>query len=124
MIRRPPRSTLFPYTTLFRSLPGQEIEVKPDTVTIDGKPALQLVNPDSMDPYSNFRKQLTDGIMVAKDSQPQLSQMAQGTVTLRTPEGRPVPVIASKTGKVSYVGRSARVDAVERAQLDNPNFTR
>src|SRR5438270_14054044 len=24
MIRRPPRSTLFPYTTLFRSLPSQE----------------------------------------------------------------------------------------------------
>src|SRR5690348_17905968 len=24
MIRRPPRSTLFPYTTLFRSLPGVE----------------------------------------------------------------------------------------------------
>src|SRR3712207_7842336 len=23
MIRRPPRSTLFPYTTLFRSVPGQ-----------------------------------------------------------------------------------------------------
>src|SRR2546427_2884130 len=23
MIRRPPRSTLFPYTTLFRSIPGQ-----------------------------------------------------------------------------------------------------
>src|SRR3712207_9081335 len=25
MIRRPPRSTLFPYTTLFRSLPGQPV---------------------------------------------------------------------------------------------------
>src|SRR2546427_3947662 len=25
MIRRPPRSTLFPYTTLFRSLAGQEL---------------------------------------------------------------------------------------------------
>src|SRR5258705_3100809 len=25
MIRRPPRSTLFPYTTLFRSVPGGEI---------------------------------------------------------------------------------------------------
>src|SRR3989442_12474554 len=24
MIRRPPRSTLFPYTTLFRSVPGRE----------------------------------------------------------------------------------------------------
>src|SRR3712207_8777507 len=27
MIRRPPRSTLFPYTTLFRSLPIQEHEI-------------------------------------------------------------------------------------------------
>src|SRR3712207_8625240 len=26
MIRRPPRSTLFPYTTLFRSLPGEHHE--------------------------------------------------------------------------------------------------
>src|SRR2546427_3457968 len=37
MIRRPPRSTLFPYTTLFRSLaaePGDRIaEVQVDTVT-------------------------------------------------------------------------------------------
>src|SRR2546430_10234894 len=27
MIRRPPRSTLFPYTTLFRSLPREDNEV-------------------------------------------------------------------------------------------------
>src|SRR3712207_9012082 len=27
MIRRPPRSTLFPYTTLFRSLDGRDLEV-------------------------------------------------------------------------------------------------
>src|SRR2546430_9297158 len=27
MIRRPPRSTLFPYTTLFRSLPGGDIHL-------------------------------------------------------------------------------------------------
>src|SRR2546430_11264136 len=26
MIRRPPRSTLFPYTTLFRSVPGVHVE--------------------------------------------------------------------------------------------------
>src|SRR3712207_8759085 len=25
MIRRPPRSTLFPYTTLFRSFPGEKV---------------------------------------------------------------------------------------------------
>src|SRR6266480_7234425 len=34
MIRRPPRSTLFPYTTLFRS-PGE----KPRSATRDGRPA-------------------------------------------------------------------------------------
>src|SRR3712207_7777313 len=28
MIRRPPRSTLFPYTTLFRSDPGQNVAVR------------------------------------------------------------------------------------------------
>src|SRR2546426_6770888 len=30
MIRRPPRSTLFPYTTLFRSLPDQAVELRRD----------------------------------------------------------------------------------------------
>src|SRR5206468_10046714 len=29
MIRRPPRSTLFPYTTLFRSFPGNRIMAEP-----------------------------------------------------------------------------------------------
>src|SRR6266542_4675756 len=28
MIRRPPRSTLFPYTTLFRSFPAHELDVR------------------------------------------------------------------------------------------------
>src|SRR3712207_7836138 len=30
MIRRPPRSTLFPYTTLFRSRPGRDRARRPD----------------------------------------------------------------------------------------------
>src|SRR2546430_13515444 len=30
MIRRPPRSTLFPYTTLFRSLPGRAVVCRRD----------------------------------------------------------------------------------------------
>src|ERR1035437_6003170 len=29
MIRRPPRSTLFPYTTLFRSMPAVEVHIVP-----------------------------------------------------------------------------------------------
>src|SRR2546426_6492224 len=34
MIRRPPRSTLFPYTTLFRSAHLQPVDVRPDVVRV------------------------------------------------------------------------------------------
>src|SRR3712207_7918024 len=37
MIRRPPRSTLFPYTTLFRSLDGKpEVLIDPNKFSADG----------------------------------------------------------------------------------------
>src|SRR2546426_9894315 len=36
MIRRPPRSTLFPYTTLFRS----HRDIKPENILLDGEHAL------------------------------------------------------------------------------------
>src|SRR3712207_9012746 len=36
MIRRPPRSTLFPYTTLFRSLRGQPPELRGAVVQLRG----------------------------------------------------------------------------------------
>src|SRR3712207_9304626 len=41
MIRRPPRSTLFPYTTLFRSLPYAELWDKQHS----GKKGYSLMNP-------------------------------------------------------------------------------
>src|SRR3712207_7298148 len=41
MIRRPPRSTLFPYTTLFRSLLGERRAAGPDGVVRDARPAGQ-----------------------------------------------------------------------------------
>src|SRR2546430_11614720 len=34
MIRRPPRSTLFPYTTLFRSLRARAQELRPDILSV------------------------------------------------------------------------------------------
>src|SRR3712207_7995861 len=36
MIRRPPRSTLFPYTTLFRSRAIDGLGLTPDRVLVDG----------------------------------------------------------------------------------------
>src|SRR3712207_6945377 len=35
MIRRPPRSTLFPYTTLFRSLQGRRVGL--EVIDVDGR---------------------------------------------------------------------------------------
>src|SRR3989440_8244458 len=37
MIRRPPRSTLFPYTTLFRSLERQELAALTDAMLASGQ---------------------------------------------------------------------------------------
>src|SRR3712207_7605392 len=43
MIRRPPRSTLFPYTTLFRSLSTDGIKKKPVVVTAeDGSDSIAI----------------------------------------------------------------------------------
>src|SRR2546430_13289547 len=41
MIRRPPRSTLFPYTTLFRSLPANLEDDILDTHLVQHRPAAQ-----------------------------------------------------------------------------------
>src|SRR5690242_21161179 len=49
MLRRPPRSTLFPYTTLFRSHPG---------VTLPGDQRLQHVPPGDAEDVTDHRGQL------------------------------------------------------------------
>src|SRR3712207_8943153 len=51
MIRRPPRSTLFPYTTLFRSVHGGEssvIQVLGDNVTIPVRVENRLDQPGTV----------------------------------------------------------------------------
>src|SRR3712207_8383649 len=43
MIRRPPRSTLFPYTTLFRSLRAQVVEDGVDPLALGRQPKLDFL---------------------------------------------------------------------------------
>src|SRR3712207_6872420 len=50
MIRRPPRSTLFPYTTLFRSGPGELAEEARVVVNCAGLGARELVGDGEMRP--------------------------------------------------------------------------
>src|SRR2546430_13883390 len=55
MIRRPPRSTLFPYTTLFRSLPAASAYEKDGTVTnTSGEVQLLRKAAEVMGPRSDF----------------------------------------------------------------------
>src|SRR3712207_7246333 len=42
MIRRPPRSTLFPYTTLFRSRHHQAVERAPALVAVEQLPVAEV----------------------------------------------------------------------------------
>src|ERR1035441_5214848 len=53
MIRRPPRSTLFPYTTLFRSLGGKVDDVR-------RQPLLGQLKTDAR-PRGRLNKQVDDG---------------------------------------------------------------
>src|SRR3712207_8632420 len=51
MIRRPPRSTLFPYTTLFRSVLGESFSLPGRSDTQDGgQRRFRSVGPEGMDP--------------------------------------------------------------------------
>src|SRR5256885_7520954 len=55
MIRRPPRSTLFPYTTLFRSTPRKEVELKqPVEWKLLGRPLGRVDMPAKLDGSAVF----------------------------------------------------------------------
>src|SRR5260370_14863265 len=56
MIRRPPRSTLFPYTTLFRS--GIEVRVYQDLGGAELRAAIELISPRSEEHTSELQSHL------------------------------------------------------------------
>src|SRR2546423_3726231 len=63
MIRRPPRSTLFPYTTLFRSRPvlhdGDELEI------VQGRhPVIEVFIDEPFVPNSIFLNNSTDRLLI------------------------------------------------------------
>jgi signal peptidase I len=98
--------------------PGDTIEVKPDTVMVDGKAAVQMINPDAAGESGNFRHELTRGLVVTKDEQP---EVRPDQITLKTPDGM-VPVIASSSGTASFDGDRILVDGTERGRLPSVNL--
>src|SRR5258708_38945605 len=57
MIRRPPRSTLFPYTTLFRS-PGDSISIRPPKKMLAAAPMVMMANRDRKSTRLNSSHQI------------------------------------------------------------------
>src|SRR2546430_10330537 len=84
MIRRPPRSTLFPYTTLFRSRPGR-LDVK-----------IKIERPDQAAASDIFHKYLTTEIPIAE------SETRQHRGEMQTAIDRKSTRLNSSHSQISY----------------------
>src|SRR2546430_5805609 len=96
MIRRPPRSTLFPYTTLFRSL---DVRVGEDLVVAQDRPRgnagrLELLEPDRGRRAQEARLQQRDRKSTRLNSSH--SQISYAAFCLTT-KNRPKSTPASRT---------------------------
>src|SRR2546427_6984592 len=76
MIRRPPRSTLFPYTTLFRS----RFRSIPTTLIRMSEPSVPLI------PAADLARRLDQGERVQLLDIRSAERVAQGRITLRSEE--------------------------------------
>src|SRR3712207_7935669 len=68
MIRRPPRSTLFPYTTLFRSI-----------ARMSGMPMLQEMTERALDQWDRVRHRFLRGVLTQRLAQAQQEQDRKST---------------------------------------------
>src|SRR3712207_8004781 len=71
MIRRPPRSTLFPYTTLFRSLHTSGAEGAPEPLAV-----IQQLSTKRDDGYSGITFRLTENSIPQRVGEPRYSLLA------------------------------------------------
>src|SRR2546430_11330519 len=79
MIRRPPRSTLFPYTTLFRSTPLAVIEV---TARVRAGRSRFLGNPRSEEHTSELQSQSNLVCRLLLEKKKQISEHVQHALVL------------------------------------------
>src|SRR3712207_9491879 len=98
MIRRPPRSTLFPYTTLFRSS-RSDVEAAIDLIA--GAPRVLVVGTDQMAFFASYLRHLLALLdlraeIVASPSQEALGKLGRidgDTLVIGLSAGRPHPLV-------------------------------
>src|SRR5438034_9239325 len=82
MIRRPPRSTLFPYTTLFRSLSTSRDKEK-DASRLGAKHFVATKEPGALDPLQGRFSLIMDTVSAPHDLNKQLTLLGNfGTMVL------------------------------------------
>src|SRR2546422_10863168 len=88
MIRRPPRSTLFPYTTLFRSVDARRCSI----LTVDEKDGRCMVLASSDDPHIS-------GLLLDMDKYPEVRRAIEtrGTVVINDGSREPLMEPLKKT---------------------------
>src|SRR3712207_8829855 len=78
MIRRPPRSTLFPYTTLFRSAP--EPATAPP-VSVEPRPAPSAARPDGVPLVGARRRSWRRAALLAARSEEHTSELSHANIS-------------------------------------------
>src|SRR2546425_12110334 len=87
MIRRPPRSTLFPYTTLFRSTTDTGILAIPDAGIDQHAVALARYNADgTLDPTFGTGGKVTTAFPNGLDEAEAIALQADGKIVVRSEE--------------------------------------
>src|SRR5207249_941799 len=84
-------------------LPGETVQVVPDTVMVDGKPAVQLINEDAHWLSGNYLRAQQHGLWVPRDRDPQ----AQGSLLIANGQ---VKVVATPSGEAEYRNGQLFVD--------------
>src|SRR3989475_6746753 len=127
MIRRPPRSTLFPYTTLFRSLEELLVEVRGEAdedgprlvargVIVDDQRELArlvaVVRVRALERAQRDRRQehlVADAAHLEDDPvlEPAAQPSAEGGDHARRPPARESPVSASASASATWLGRGS-----------------
>src|SRR5258708_14634845 len=94
MIRRPPRSTLFPYTTLFRSEPDRQI--RPDSrCPLAGRRAQPL--------RSRLRRSAPDDSHLPAPGRAAAAGSEEHTSELQSPDHLVCRLLLEKKKKITYI---------------------
>src|ERR1035438_10408074 len=119
MRRRPPRSTLFPYTTLFRSAPSRDVFKPPNPLAIE-LAAIPTSSPGTVSQFGirRLRQSITPAIIAKATANP--NTMGFKRAPLRAGMRRPKSLLAEVAEFASFfdnTGAAGEGEQIGRAHV-------